>query len=157
THLAAAQKLEPMARETKFVAGRVAQFTKDYAAAVTIFEELVKDHPSYGIATANLAMVLAESGDLNGKRRAVELAEGYAKQNPRLAEARALLGYCLFKAGRTADAEKVARSVAGLGSISPDAAYFLAKILSDRGATEDAQKIAKAACESKDTFVYRKE
>jgi tetratricopeptide (TPR) repeat protein len=156
-HLAAAQKIEPTARDTKALAGLFARYTKDYTAAGQIFEELVKDYPAFAFATANLALVLAESGDMKGKDRAIGLAENHAKQNPRSAEARAIYGYCLFKGGRTADAEKIARSAAGLGSITADGAYFLAKILADRGATEDAHKIVKAACESKDAFVYRKD
>jgi Tfp pilus assembly protein PilF len=157
SHLAAAQKLEPTARDTRALTGLAARYAKDYAAATTVFEGLVKDYPSFAFATANLALTLAESGDATGKRRAVELAEGYVKQNQRLADARAILAYCLFKAGRAADAEKVARSAAGLGALSPDEAYFLSVILADRGATEDAHKIVKAACESKNAFVYRKE
>lgn len=156
-HLAAAQKIEPAAKETKALAGLIARYTKDYTTAATIFEELVKDHPSFGFGVVNLALVLAESGDLTGKRRATELAENYAKQNPRSAEARGVLAYCLFKAGRVADAEKMARSVGGLGALTPDAAYFVAVVLAERGANEDAQKIVKAAIESKDGFVYRKD
>ncbi len=156
-HLAAAQKLEPTSRDTKALAGLLARYAKDYPTATTVFEELVKDHPSFGFATVNLALVLAESGDMTGKRRATELAEVYARQNPRQPEARAVLGYCLFKAGRTADAEKVVRSATELGPLTPDAAYFLAKVLADRGAIEDAHKAVKAACESKAGFVYRKD
>jgi len=156
-HLTAAQKIEPTARDTKALTGLVARYAKDYAAATTIFEELVKDHPSFGFGVVNLALSLTESDDLINKRRATELAEGYAKQNPRAPEPRAVLAYCLFKAGRVADAEKMARTAIGVGSLTPDAAYFLAKILADRGATEDAQKIVKAATESKDGFVYRKD
>ncbi|MFO0825247.1 MAG: tetratricopeptide repeat protein [Gemmataceae bacterium] len=156
-HLTAAQKLEPTAKETKALAGLVARYTKDYTTAATLFEELVKDYPSFGFGVVNLALVLAESGDLTGKRRATELAENYAKQNPRSAEARAVMAYCLFKAGRVADAEKVLRSIGGMGPLTPDAAYFVAVVLSERGANEDAQKIVKAACESKDGFVYRKD
>jgi tetratricopeptide (TPR) repeat protein len=155
-HLAAAQKLEPASRDTKALAGLTARYAKDYAAATAVFEELVRDHPSFGFGVVNLALVLAESGDATGKRRATELAEGYAKQNPRAGEPRAVLAYCLFKAGRAADAEKVARTTAG-GALSPDAAYFVARVLADRGATDDAQKILRAAAESKDGFVYRKD
>ena len=57
----------------------------------------------------------------------------------------------------TADAEAAAKVALGMGVRSPDAAYFVAKILAARGNAEDAHKIAKAACESKDGFVYRKE
>jgi len=156
-HLAAAQKIEPTARDTKSLAGLLARYSRDYATATQIFEELMRDYPSFGFATANLALVLAESGDTKAKERAIGLSENHAKQNPRSGEARAIYAYCLFKAGRTADAGNVARSAFGLGAITPDGAYFLAKILTDRGATEDAHKVIKAACESKDAFVYRKE
>jgi tetratricopeptide (TPR) repeat protein len=156
-HLAAAQKIEPNTKDTKALAGLVARYTKDYAAAATVFEELVKDHPSFGFAAVNLALVLAESGDANGRRRAVELAEGYAKQNPRQSEALAVLGYCLLKAGRAEDADRVARSAAALGALSPDGAYFVARVRADRGAAEEALKLLKAACESKDGFVHRKD
>ncbi|MCE9568205.1 MAG: tetratricopeptide repeat protein [Planctomycetes bacterium] len=156
-HLAAAQKLEPTARETKALTGLVARCTKDYPTATTIFEELVKDYPSFGFGVMNLALTLAESGDMTGKRRATELAEGFATQNQRDGPARAVLAYCLYKAGRVADAEKVARSVEGLSALNPDAAYFVARILADREAIEPAHKLMKAACESKDGFIYRKD
>jgi Tfp pilus assembly protein PilF len=156
-HLAAAQKIEPNSRDTKSLAGLFARYAKDYTSATQIFEELVREHPSFGFAAANLALVLAESGDTNARRRATELAEGYVKQNQRSSEARAIFAYCLFKAGRTADAEKVGRSALGLEALTPDGAYFVAKILADRGANEDAHKIVKAACDSKGAFVYRKD
>jgi tetratricopeptide (TPR) repeat protein len=157
SHLAAAQKIEPAARETKNLAGLFARYTKDYATATALFEELVKDYPSDSFATANLALVLAEAGDTNGRRRAVELAENHAKQNPRQPEARAIYAYALLKAGRTADAEKYARSAIGLGPLSLDGAYFLGRVFADRGSNEEAHRVVKAACDSKDGFVYRKE
>jgi tetratricopeptide (TPR) repeat protein len=156
-HLVAVEKLEPAARETKALAGLLARHLRDHAKATAVFEELVKEHPSFAFATVNLALSLAEAGDANARRRAAELADGYAKQNPRDSEARAVLAYCLLKADRAADAEVVAKAALGLGVRSPDAAYFVAKILAARGNVEDAHKAAKVACQSKDGFVYRKE
>lgn len=156
-HLAAAQKIEPDSRDTKALAGLFARYNKDYAAAAAIFEELVKKYPTDPFATPNLALVLAESGDAEGKRRAVELAEVYLRQNQRNNEAGAVMAYCLLRAGRAADAARVARSVLSGGSMSPDGAYFVAKVLADREAFEDAQKLTKAALESKDGFVHRKD
>lgn len=156
-HIAAAQKLEPVSRETKALGGLLARYGKDYATATTVFEELVKEHPSFAFATVNLALVLAESGDATGKRRAVELAEGHTRQNQRQSEARVVLAYCLFKAGRTADAEKVARSALELGPMTLDGTYFFAKVLSAGDAIEEAHRAVKLACEGKGAFVYRKE
>ncbi len=102
--------------------------------------------------------MLAESSDTKGKERAIGLMENHVKQNQRSADAWAMYGYCLFKAGRAADAEKAAQSVFGLGQqLGLDGAFFLGKILADRGSAENAHKILKAACESKDWFVYRKD
>ena len=135
-----------------------ARYTKDYTTATQIFEELVREHPSYGFATFNLALVLAEAGDANAKRRASELAEAYVKQNQRSADAWSLYAHCLAKAGRMADAEKAARNVFALGQqLSLDGAYFIAKVLADRGSNEDAHKVVKAAVEKKEWFLHRKE
>src|SRR5262249_12514668 len=125
------------------------------ATAITVFEELVRNNPTYrnGFPNANLALALAEAGDMKGKQRAVDLATVYVQQNPRIAEARAILAYCLLKAGRATDPEKVMREAAR----PPDAAYFVARILADRGQIEDAHKVAKAAVENKSGAAYRKE
>ena len=37
-HLAAAEKIEPTARETKAIAGLIARYTKDYARATAVFD-----------------------------------------------------------------------------------------------------------------------
>lgn len=157
SHLAAAQKLEPSARDTKALAGLFARYSKDYPGATQVFEELVREHPSYGAATFNLALVLAEAGDGNARRRATELAESYVKQNQRSADAWSLYAHTLFKAGRTADAEKAARTVFALGQLSLDGAYFVGRVLADRGATEEAQKVLRAAADKKEWFLYRKD
>lgn len=155
--LAVAQKLEPNAPETRALVGLVARYTRDYAAATKVFEDLVRDFPAFAFATANLALVLADSGDATQKKRAVELAEVYVRQNQRLPEAHAVYGYCLYKAGRLADAERALQLAASLGPLTPDAAYFLARLLTDQGKVEDAHKLLKAAADSKQASVYRKD
>ena len=47
-------KLEPNNRDTKALAGLVARYDRDYPTAIKVFEELVRDHPSFGFATGNL-------------------------------------------------------------------------------------------------------
>jgi Tfp pilus assembly protein PilF len=159
TQLAVAQQIDSTSLDTKALSGLVARYAKDYATASAVFEELIKTNPTYrnGFASANLALVLAESGDMKAKQRAVEFANVFAQQNPRMAEARAILAYTLYKSGRTADAEKVMREAVGLGALPSDAAYFVAVILADRGQNEDAHRVLKAALEDKGGSAYRKE
>jgi hypothetical protein len=56
-----------------------------------------------------------------------------------------------------ADAERAAQNVLTLGQLSLDGAYFVAKVLADRGSNENAHKIVKAAVEKKEWFLHRKE
>jgi tetratricopeptide (TPR) repeat protein len=155
THLDAARKIEPTARETKALIGLVARYEKDLATATAVFEELVREYPNQAFGTANLALVLAESVDANSKRRAVELAEGYVRQNQRTAEAHAIHGYTLLKNDRLADAEKAVMTAASLGSLTPDSAYFLARVLTQKERIEEAHKVLKDALASQAAFVYR--
>ena len=155
--LASAVKLDPAAPETKSLVGLMARYTRDYATATKVFEELVRDHPAFGFATVNLALVLADAGDAAQKKRALELAELYLRQNPRSPEGHAVLGYCLYKNARVADAEKALQAATSLGPVTPDAAYFLARVLADKGQVEDAHKLLKAAAASTDPSVYRKD
>lgn len=156
-HLAAAEKAEPTARDTKALVGLMARYNRDLITATRVFEELVREHPADGFATANLALVLAESADANQKRRAVELAEVFANQNPRSAEAAAIYGYCLFRAGRLADAERALGLAASTGQANLDTAYFLACVLTEKAKPEDAHKLLKEALGREGPFVYRKD
>lgn len=154
-HLDAAQKLDPKATETKAIAGLLARYTKDYAGATAVFEEMVREHPNLAFGTANLAIVLSESADANQKRRAVELGEAYVRLNPRLPEAHAVLGYALFKSDRQADAERELLTAASLGELTTDAAYFLARVLDKGGKATDAHELLKKALAAQAPFVYR--
>ena len=151
----AAKKLEPTARETKALTGLMARYQKDYATATAVFEEMVREYPNQAFGTVNLALVLSESPDANQKRRAVELADGYARQNPRSAEAHAVHGYALLKNDRVADAEKAVMTAASLGQLTPDSAYFLARVLNQKERFEDAHKVLKEALAAQAAFVYR--
>jgi tetratricopeptide (TPR) repeat protein len=155
THIAAAAKMEPNNRDTKVLQGLSARYAKDYAGAAAVFEEVVKEHPNFAFATANLAIVLCELADANPKRRAVELAELYVRQNPRMAEAYAVYGYTLLKNERVADAEKSLLQAASLGALSPDAAYMLARLFHQQSKFEDAHKVLKDALTAQGAFVYR--
>lgn len=160
-HLETVQRLDPEGRETRALAGYYARHARDFATARQIFEELVRDYPNYPFAILNLAVLLAESDEEKARQRAVALAENHVRAHPQMADARALLAYTLYKAGRHTDAERVARSTFGLGTISPDAAYFLALALYAPNAPDqtriDIKNLLQAALGSKEAMLYRAE
>ncbi|HET6574892.1 MAG TPA: tetratricopeptide repeat protein, partial [Fimbriiglobus sp.] len=152
-------KLDPDSRETRAVQGIMARYRKDLPGAEKVFEELNRKHPNYPLAAWNLALVLADSGDKEKQRRAVEVAQAEVSRNQKLAEGFAVLGWALYKAGRLDDAEKALAPLVqpGVGVPSRDAAYFLARVLADKGRFEDARKALQAAESAKGGYVYRDE
>lgn len=151
----AVAQLDPKGRDTLAVRGLAARYRKDFAAAESLFEGLVREYPNDAFAAWNLALVLAESADPDHRRRAVDLAEAEARKNPRGAEGYSVLGWCYYKAGRPDDAEKALSTAASGGQVRPDTAYFLARVLADRGKTEEAHRIVKDAVNARGPFPFR--
>ena len=157
-YLDLAVKLDPKkSRETRAVQGIMARYRKNPAEAEKVFESLNREYPNYPLAAWNLALALAESGDKEKQRRAVEVAEAEVRRNQKLAEGYAVLGWAYYKAGRLDDAEKALAPLVQVGVPSRDAAYFLARVLADKGRFEDALKALKAAESAKGGYVYRDE
>ena len=156
-YLDQAVKLDPTAQETRAVQGIMARYRKNLPEAEKVFESLHRDYPNYPLAAWNLALALAESGDKEKQRRAVEVAEAEVRRNQKLAEGYAVLGWTYYKAGRLDDAEKALAPLIQVGVPSRDAAYFLARVLADKGRFEDAPKALKAAESAKGGYVYRTE
>jgi Tfp pilus assembly protein PilF len=152
-----AAKLAATARDTLALKGLIARYKKQYAAAEPIFEGLHRDSPADPVSAWNLALALAESGDRNKVRRAVELADAEVKKNQRLPEGWAVLGWCLAKAERLDEAEKALETGARTGQLSRDARYFYAKVLADKKNYALALQLLKSAVESRGAFVYSAE
>jgi Tfp pilus assembly protein PilF len=154
-HLDAATKLDATGRETLALRGLMARHRKKFADAEPVFEKLHKDSPGDPFAAWNLALTLAESGDKEKQRRAVELAESEVRRNGRSPEAYSVLGWCYAKAGRLDDAERALTTAANLGPLSRDAGYFFARVLADKGRWADAASILKSVSSARGAYVYR--
>jgi Tfp pilus assembly protein PilF len=153
--VAAAKALAPDAPDTKAATGMLARYQKDYPAARAVFEEMVRDRPANGFAVANLALVLAESADEADRKRGLETAASYARQNPNSPDARAVHGYCLLKNGRVADAEKELTLALSAPVASADTGYYAARLLFEKGQFGQARDLLKKALDAKGPFVYR--
>ncbi len=78
-----------------------------------------------------------------------------ARLHPRLSDALATLGWAYYKSGRLDDAEKVLSASASGGQISSDTAYYLARVLKEKGKTAQAKELVKKAIDSDGPFVNR--
>lgn len=152
----AAAKLDPAGKDTSVARGIWHLHKKNTAAAEPLLEAVYKDAPGDLNALSFLCLCLAESGDDKKKKRAADLADVLVKQNPKSAGGYAVLGWCLYKLGRPADAEKALAVVAQAGPLTFDAAYFIARLLADQQKFEDAHKLVSSAVNAKHgLFVFR--
>lgn len=150
-----AMKLDPTAKESIALKGLTARYKKDWATAEQVFDGLNREYPNDIFSAWNLALVLAETGDPSKRRRAVDLAESETRKNPRAGEGYAVLGWTYYKAGRLEDAEKALLTSASTGQVRMDTAYFLARVLAERGKTEEAYRLIKEAVGTRGPFVHR--
>jgi tetratricopeptide (TPR) repeat protein len=151
-----AVKLDRAGEDTLKLQGLMARYRKDYAEAEKIFEALHQKHPNDAFATWNLALALAESGDKGKQQRAAEVAEAEVRRNQQAPEGYAVLAWCYHKAGRPDEAEKAVAPLLQTGAMpSRDAAYFVAKVLADKGKFEAAFIALKAADQARGVYVYR--
>jgi Tfp pilus assembly protein PilF len=151
----AALKLEPGSKESQRLRGLIAWHLRDLAAAEQIFEPLHREAPADAAVANWLALSLVEQDDPAKKKRGLELAEVNALQFPRSHEALATLGWSLYRAGQREQADQKLRAAVSGVRFTPDIAYFLARVMADRGQTEDARKLLESATKLPGAFAHR--
>lgn len=155
----AALAVDPKSIDALLLRGRLARLNGDFTKAESMFEQAHLLGPGNFNASNQLALALADQSDTRKQQRALELAELNARatmtQNRINPEAFATLGWVLYRLGRTNDAEQALNRVLQTGSLSPDSAYYVAKVLVDRGRNDDAAKLLDGALKTPIPFVQR--
>lgn len=123
------------------------------------FAKMHAESPGDFFASNYLALILANSGDEAKKNRAVQLAEMNARLYQQSAEALSTLGWCYFNVGRYQEALKVMGAFTQGAQISPDTAYYFAKVLlaTQRFASRDVFNLLESAVAAKGPFKHRRE
>ena len=128
----AAAQLDPDSLDAMMIDGLVAMFQKDYPAAERDFQTAHIHWPHNPAATDHLALALVEQSDEAKKRQALEFATNNWEQSKNT-ETAATLGWVFYKLGRLDDAERAFEMVRSHGQVSPDIAYYMARLEVDRG------------------------
>jgi tetratricopeptide (TPR) repeat protein len=152
-----AEAVEPNARDTAALKGLYHRYRKEFPQAEAVFEKMQRESPRDRFAAGNYALVLAESGDATKQKRAIEIGENLVSQNQKSPDGYSVLGWCLYKAGRLDDAQKTLMTAASGGQVERDTAYYLAKVLVEKNAPDDARKLLKEALAQPGPFVNRAE
>jgi Tfp pilus assembly protein PilF len=149
--------LDPASKEARRVQALVAWHLRDLATAEAILEPLHRDSPGDPMMANMLALSLIEQDDEAKRSRGAQLADVNATQFPRSQEVMATLGWAHYRAGRLDQAEqKLTAAVTG-GRTTPDIAYFLARVLADKGKTDDARRLLLLVTSQKGAFSHRED
>ena len=151
--------LDSKSLEAKIVRGVVARVARDYASAEKFFNEAHLQSPGNFPASNSLALVLIESEDKESQQRAVEMAEAnvarYRENSPQQVSALTTLAWIYYKLGRREDAEKILDQIARNNALSSDGAYYVAKLLTDRGEKDRAKTILERVLTNEAVFATR--
>ncbi len=161
THLARASELNSTnLTKIRLLTGMAARQSGEFDKAQAAFEAILRESPGHFDAANQLALTLIESDAPSRQLKARQLAEMNVRQYPRLPAALATLGWVYYRSQRTADAERMLRAAASRGQIPLDATYFLARVLTDHGQQDEAQRaldLLKIAAAKPGLFVARAE
>jgi tetratricopeptide (TPR) repeat protein len=150
-----AVKLDPKLNEAQRIRAYIAWHLHDLPAAEQILEPLHRDAPGDSSVANLLALALLDQDDAAKRARGQKLAEVNALQFPRSHEALATLGWAHYRGGRLDQAEQKLRAAVQGVRTTPDIAYFLARVLADKGSSEVAKGLLLSALKSPGAFAHR--
>jgi tetratricopeptide (TPR) repeat protein len=156
-----ALELDPKNLDARLVNGTIARVLRDFDSAERFFSEAHTQSPRNLPAADSLALVLAESAEKEKLQQALELAEtnvAMVKDNQQLQLATATtLAWVYYKLGRVTDSEKILAQVAQNNALTADGAYYIARILMDKGEKEEARRLLNQVMANEPMFANRAE
>ena len=144
-------------RDVKFVRGLSARFLNDLDAAETIFSALHQTNGDDVESADQLALVLIERADEGKRARAQQIAEANLRRAPNAETALATAGWVHFRLGSTDIADRLLTQAASNRRITPQTAYYIAKMFDDRGRDEDSLKLYEMTVKEPGIFVQRRD
>jgi tetratricopeptide (TPR) repeat protein len=143
------------------VRGLVARVGRDYATSEKFLNEAHFQSPGNFDVSNSLALVLIESDNEEARRRALELADTnvakYRENTPQQIPAVTTLAWVFYKLGRREDAERILEQVRRSNALSSDGAFYVARILVDRGEKDLARKILEEVIANEPMFATKSE
>ena len=155
----AALALDEKSLEAKIVRGAIARVERDYATAEKFFSSAHTQSPLNFPASNSLALVLIESDNEESRQRALEMAEGnvalHRENSPQQANALTTLALVFYKLGRREDAEQILTQISQSNQLTSDGAYYVARLLADRGESQRATTILEQVLGREPVFATR--
>ncbi|MFM8986401.1 MAG: tetratricopeptide repeat protein [Planctomycetia bacterium] len=103
--------------------------------------------------------MLIESDEESARQRATEMAEAnvrmYRENSPQQVNALTTLAWVYYKRGLREEAEKILAQITQNNALTTDGAYYVAKLLADRGEKDRARKILEEVLANEPMFATR--
>jgi len=153
--LARAQEIDPTAIQVLLLEGFMARQAGDYAAAVEAFQKAQQDSPSSPVVLNQLAICLAEQDDKAKREQSMQYVELLLKvsgDRNQAAGREAMLtsAWVLHQLDRKSDAFRQVQLAMSAGGVSPDSAFFAAKILADNEQKDAAVALLESSVQGND-------
>ncbi len=157
-----ARKANPSSLEILILSGVAARMAKKMKPAEDYFLQALNVSPSNGAVLNQLALLLVDqAADKEKQERALQFALINSKLNPQSSEAQVTLSWVLYQLGRLAEADAAFRDGLrlGMGNLTPDSSYLVAKMLVDQNRGDMAKQILTSALDndSQGIFVNRQD
>lgn len=160
-----AAREDPKNLDVQRMQATVARFSRDYPAAIKLFQAILDNTPGDYFASNQLALILADTSDDAQRKKALQYAQVNARQYENNAayviDVLSTLGYSLFRTGNVDEARQVMSKCAQLAvgrPVSPDTVYFIALTLANqRVNAEETRRLLKQALDSPGLFFFRAE
>ena len=154
-----ALKIDPKSLEGRIVRGAIARVARDYKTAEQFFNDAHVQSPGNFAASNSLALVLIESEGKEARQRALEMAEAnvamYRENSPQQIGALTTLAWVYYRLGRREDAERILDQISRNNALTSDGAFYVARILSDRGEKDRARQILEEVLANEPMFATR--
>jgi len=155
----AALAIDEKSLEAKIVRGAIARVERDYATAEQFFSAAHTQSPLNFPASNSLALVLIESESDESRQRALEMAESnvalHRENSPQQVNALTTLAWVFYKLGRREDAEQILTQISQTNQLTSDGAYYVARLLADRGESQRAKTILEQVLGREPVFATR--
>jgi len=154
-----AVKLDAKNLDAKVMRGTIARVAREYPLAEKLLSEAHVQSPGNFAASNSLALVLLEKDDKESQQRSLEMAEVNAAMHregsPNQVNSLTTLAWVFYKLGRREDAERILTQISQNNRLTTDGAYYVARILVDRGEKDRARKILEEVLANDAMFASR--
>jgi tetratricopeptide (TPR) repeat protein len=154
--LADARKADPSSLEILTLSGVAARMANKPQPAEDYFLQALNLSPSNSSVLNQLALLLIGQEDKAKKERALQFALINSKLQPQSPETKVTLSWVLYQLDRLKEADAAFRDGLrlGMGNLTPDSNYLVAKMLVDRNQGEAAKQLLTKALDNGTSGIF---